>query len=923
MVLLPSSHERSPQSTKGVRSTHRHSAMALLTPHMSSNSGSSGSGASIAAGNPAKARMLWQEGFTPHEIANSSMDEREVRRQEVIFEIIHTEADYVRDLRMVVDILLTPMRQLRVVPAEQIALIFGNVEEILELHTRVNTAFMERQRQQYPVVWDISDVLLGFVAEFRIYAKYICNQDKALGLVAELKRTSNDFAVFCKERQRRPECRSLPMETYLGLPFQRLLKYPLLLQTLLKTTDEWAAQYANGRRVAEQIDAWIHKIQDARAKLDGYACVEALSRSIAGVDWQTLLQREDHKLMHSGAVRATNPGSAQNGGALAPEQAAHMWLFDTFVIVARTEAASGPMSMLPRASFSGSRASDVTAPTPTSIDGMPAAGTRYVLAFGPCSVVEVLELAQSKGAPAAYLRGVPLSSLGASPPQQMASIVVRFASKTDYAKWRPRLDEHVQRTLGQTPALSADILAEAIARARIVDDETDDGNSKTTGGRPKHSAPSSGMASAMASVSDIPTISVREVYVPFPAARQRGKLRRGWDFLCSKTEDITGQGIKRQLKKYGGGGGKRRATDSVLPVSHSTPLHRRLSRSTRTPRAPGWTTEASQASLLTAVVSPQSPSFVHVPGSTGPSAINGSRESTSSSLPKAAAGLLSGALTVMPQRGRRSRNQTLPALGIYHPQLEQQTQQQQHQQQQRPARASTNDFGGSVDSIVLQAFAEYSCRGSEDTARFEVGSATLHTGAADVLSDSDSDMSLSEYSAVFPEHAAERSGSTLFAPVSGNSETLPSMHGRQSARSIEMRQGLPPIPPRPPVFEVGSAKLTLGDDRPVHGGVSHQVPPGGGGGGGGGVRRTTWGSRAHELISNMPAFESSRWQASGSLPRPSALSLGPARSWQAVDNDMPSSANSTDSFYIVTHEPRQTSQRQNTAGQPGTLDPVA
>ncbi|KAJ2438915.1 Rho guanine nucleotide exchange factor 3, partial [Coemansia sp. RSA 2424] len=244
----------------------------------------------LAAGNAAKARMLWREGFTPLEMENSHMDEREVRRQEVIFELVHTEADYVKDLRIMVDVLQRPMHELRLASAEQIDLVFGNIGEILELHSEINTALMERQRMQYPVVWDIADVLLPFVPRLRIYARYICNQDNALRLVDELRQTSNNFDVFWKERQLRPECRKLPMEAFLVLPFQRLLKYPLLLRTLLASTAEHMAQHATARAVAEQIDAWIKKIQDARAKLDSFACLDALSRALAGVDWAPLLR---------------------------------------------------------------------------------------------------------------------------------------------------------------------------------------------------------------------------------------------------------------------------------------------------------------------------------------------------------------------------------------------------------------------------------------------------------------------------------------------------------------------------------------------------------------------------------------------------------------------------------------------------------
>ncbi|KAJ2769420.1 hypothetical protein IWQ57_003113, partial [Coemansia nantahalensis] len=530
-----------------------------------------------AAGSPAKARMLWREGFTPLEMANSSMNAKEMKRQEVIFEIIHTEADYVRDLRLTAEVLLDPLRSLRIVPAEQVDLIFGNIGEILALHEEINAAFMERQRQQYPVVWDISDVLLPFVAGFRVYARYICNQDRALALVEQLKSECNNFAVFWRERQKRPECRGLPMESFLALPFQRLLKYPLLLRTLLDATEGWAQQYANGTAVAEQIGAWITKIQDAQTKLDSFACIDALSRAVAGVDWAPLAGAE-HRLAHAGPVAA----SLRTAGVLAPEQAATMWLFDTFALIAAGDSA-------------GARGF------------MPAPGARYTAVLRPSRIVEVLELAQRKGKPAALVRAVP-----ADAPAQTVSLVLGFASRADYTLWRAKLDEHVRHTLAQDPGLSADILADAIARARIVDSEP------TQCAGVVRTKIDSGLTSANASVSDIPSISVRDVYVEFPVPQRRGRLRRGWDMLRTKTEDLTGSGIKHQLRKYGGG--KRRATELPKPAEPPKPATPRRLPRVVPKRESSLAPPKPSAGMISTPIVPLSPSFVHIPRTAGPSA---------------------------------------------------------------------------------------------------------------------------------------------------------------------------------------------------------------------------------------------------------------------------------------------------------------
>ncbi|KAJ2081474.1 hypothetical protein H4R24_002299 [Coemansia sp. RSA 988] len=845
-----------------------------------------------AGSSPAKARMLWREGFTPHEIESSAMNAKEVKRQEVIFEIIHTEADYVKDLRIMVEVLMEPLSSLRIVDATQAELMFGNVAEILALHEEINAAFMERQRQQYPVVWDISDVLQPFVGRLRVYARYICNQDKALALVAELRRTSNNFAVFWRERQQRPECRGLPMESFLALPFQRLLKYPLLLRTLLGATEGWSQQYANGTVVAEQVDAWIGRIQDARARMDSFACIEALERAIPTVDWAPVTAGE-HRLAHAGAVRTTDPHRTQNGAALPPDRPATMWLFDSFAVIA-----AGPNTGVGPAF-------------------LPTSGATCALVLGPCQIVEVLELAQCRGTPAAYLHAVPYGATHA----HKTSIVVRFSSRADYTLWRTKLDEHVRRTLSDQPALSADVLADAIARAKIVD----------SGPAPQcigavHSPPSTGLPSVNPSVVDIPTISVRDVYVSFPTPRHRSKLRRGWDMLCSKTEDITGQGIKRQLRKYGGGG-KRRATEAVPPPK----AHHLLRVKPKRPPAPPISTpiipppvldssppqpppaleislQQQQPSLPDAVAphpfaqSLPSPSFIHIPRSTVPSVANGGRETPARS-----------ASFAMPLRRPLSRLAPAASTSYLRPQ---------------PIRAARR----SEDSVADMVISPLSVHHEQLLSSLEFGSATLacggdlqsisarssftartlaampppgsSSGAADAYS-SDAELSASEASSIFPEHAAERSGSTLFSP-----QPSPRLSESQTHTMLAMSLQPPPrrtsaMPPKPlpippasrmsrsgfgarkpaPVFELGSAKLTYGGSLPAHSGLK------------------TWGTSAQDqpvAPANSshcaPHFsEESHWLTMAHQP--------PTRNWQQVDVDGPSSANSTESFCIVSREP--------------------
>ncbi|KAJ2434736.1 hypothetical protein GGF42_009175, partial [Coemansia sp. RSA 2424] len=337
-----------------------------------------------------------------------------------------------------------------------------------------------------------------------------------------------------------------------------------------------------------------------------------------------------------------------------------MWLFDAFLVVARSAQASSALPVRGVASC------------------VPSADARLSLALGPARAVEVLELAQCKGSPAVFLHAIPLGAAG-----PRASIVVRFASKSDYALWRAKLDAHVRRTLvAQPPKDAADVLADAVARTTLAD--------APGAGLLRSSRSSSGSGSA-SSATDLPTISVRDVYVHFPPPRQRGKLRRGWDFLCSKTEDFTGHGIKRQLRKYGGGGGKRRATDLPPPSAPS-------------PRI-----------ISTPILVPSpSPSFVNLFAPTPPAAIANQRRNTAAAATTASASVSTaavcgGAPPVATAGAPPSQRRNTSAVA--------------------EAASAPAVFGKPlVETIALTSYARYSCRSSTDSAsahRFNQSSDTV------------------------------------------------------------------------------------------------------------------------------------------------------------------------------------------------------
>lgn len=188
-------------------------------------------------------QKLWIN-TVPKEIAESVGD-KEKKRQEVISEICYTERDFVKDLEYLRDFWILPLRsKASPIPAARreavVQNIFSNVIDHPSIHSvssRFAKALTDRQ-QKHPVVKNLGDIFLEIVPQFEPFILYGSKQLEAK-FEFENERSNNvQFAKFVEEIERRKESRKLELNGYLTKPTTRLARYPLLLENVLKYTEE-------------------------------------------------------------------------------------------------------------------------------------------------------------------------------------------------------------------------------------------------------------------------------------------------------------------------------------------------------------------------------------------------------------------------------------------------------------------------------------------------------------------------------------------------------------------------------------------------------------------------------------------------------------------------------------------------------------
>ncbi|XP_063803174.1 rho guanine nucleotide exchange factor 11 isoform X2 [Pseudophryne corroboree] len=173
---------------------------------------------------------------------------KERARQEVIHELFMTEASHLRVLRVLDHIFYQRMRKENLLSTDELLLVFPNLPELIEIHNSL-AELMKRVREEGPIVKEIGDLMLsrfdGTAGEevCQETAKFCSCQTIALDLIKIKKRKETRFNLFMQEAESSPQCRRLQLKDLIVSEMQRLTKYPLLLENIIKHTHAGTAEY--------------------------------------------------------------------------------------------------------------------------------------------------------------------------------------------------------------------------------------------------------------------------------------------------------------------------------------------------------------------------------------------------------------------------------------------------------------------------------------------------------------------------------------------------------------------------------------------------------------------------------------------------------------------------------------------------------
>ncbi|KAK9510540.1 hypothetical protein O3M35_005295 [Rhynocoris fuscipes] len=236
----------------------------------------------------------------------------------VVMEIIETEGVYVADLRQVIIGYLerwegNPDCDLS---EEQMSDLFGNLRQIYSFNS---TFFKELEQCGLDPV-KVARVFVKNNSGFSIYTDYCTNYPRTVSVLTELMRQENTVRLF-RERQAALQ-HTLPLGSYLLKPVQRILKYHLLLQNIVRNSAPDAEGYGDIVDALSTMTAIAHHINDMKRKHEHAVRVQEIQSLLLG--WQG----ED--LTTFGELCAE--GTFRMSGAKALR---HAFLFDKILLITK------------------------------------------------------------------------------------------------------------------------------------------------------------------------------------------------------------------------------------------------------------------------------------------------------------------------------------------------------------------------------------------------------------------------------------------------------------------------------------------------------------------------------------------------------------------------------------------------------------
>ncbi|CAH7469070.1 rho guanine nucleotide exchange factor 5 [Phodopus roborovskii] len=201
---------------------------------------------------------LWQEiPMVRNSTVLLSMTHEDQKLQEAKFELIVSEASYLRSLNVAVDHFQHSVQLRATLSTQDHQWLFSRLQDVRDVSTMF-LSDLEENFENNIFSFQVCDVVLNHAPEFRrVYLPYVTNQTYQERTFQSLMNSNSSFREVLEKLESDPICQRLSLKSFLILPFQRITRLKLLLQNILKRTQPGSSEEAEATKAHHALEKLI------------------------------------------------------------------------------------------------------------------------------------------------------------------------------------------------------------------------------------------------------------------------------------------------------------------------------------------------------------------------------------------------------------------------------------------------------------------------------------------------------------------------------------------------------------------------------------------------------------------------------------------------------------------------------------------
>ncbi|XP_061112519.1 rho guanine nucleotide exchange factor 19-like [Conger conger] len=165
-----------------------------------------------------------------------SFSDEERKLQEAKFELVTSEASYVRSLAIVLEHFLLSQELNDCLGAQERQWLFSKLPDVKDVSERF-LQDLEHRLEEDILRFDVCDIVLAHCSALsKVYLPYVTNQAYQEQTYQRLLQENPRFRGILARLEEDPICQRLPLASFLILPFQRITRLKMLVENILKRT---------------------------------------------------------------------------------------------------------------------------------------------------------------------------------------------------------------------------------------------------------------------------------------------------------------------------------------------------------------------------------------------------------------------------------------------------------------------------------------------------------------------------------------------------------------------------------------------------------------------------------------------------------------------------------------------------------------